>query len=149
MDSREVAIMVGKEHKELLVIIGGQRHKDGRVKHAGCLPSILENGLSNADDYFVKSTYTVMGNSKIYPCFLITEKGCGRIALKLKAGKGSVFAAIYTEKFKALEAKQAPQEPQAPPKVTRKRKPQKPKMRLTPGTAEWDSVVAMLEEIQF
>ena len=35
VDSRDVAKMMDREHKEILMMIEGQKHKDGRVKHAG------------------------------------------------------------------------------------------------------------------
>ncbi len=70
VDSREVAEMIDREHKEVLAMIEGQVHKDGRVKHVGFLPAISESGLYTPSEFFIESTYKVQGNNKSYKNYL-------------------------------------------------------------------------------
>jgi len=91
-DSRDVAKMVGKQHKHLLRDINGY-----------C--SILEKtaepkiGLS---DFFKKSTYKD-STGRTLPCYLITKKGCEFVANKLTGEKGVLFTAAYINAFHAME----------------------------------------------
>lgn len=87
-DSRDVAKMVGKDHKHLLRDINGY-----------C--SILEKtaepkiGLS---DFFKKSTYKD-STGRTLPCYLITKKGCEFVANKLTGEKGVLFTVAYINAF--------------------------------------------------
>ena len=103
VDSREVAEMVGRDHKEILAMIEGQEHIGGRVKHIGFLPTISESGLFNPQDFFIKSSYKVEGNNKTYPCYLLTRKGCDMVANKMTGEKGVLFTAAYVTKFEEME----------------------------------------------
>jgi phage regulator Rha-like protein len=103
VDSREVAGMVEREHKEILTMIEGQKHGDGRVKHIGFLPTISESGLFNPQDFFIKSDYKVQGNNKTYPCYLLTKKGCDMVANKMTGAKGVLFTAEYVTQFEVME----------------------------------------------
>lgn len=60
LDSRQVAEMVGKRHADLL------RDIDKFV-------DVLENAKMRSLDFFAKSTYTVEGNNKVYPCLVTNE----------------------------------------------------------------------------
>lgn len=91
MDSRQVAEMVGKRHADLLRDID---------KFVG----ILENEKMRSLDFFAKSTYTVEGNNKVYPCYLLTRMGCEFIANKLTGTKGVLFTAKYVKQFNAMQA---------------------------------------------
>ena len=72
-DSRQVAKMIGKDHKHLLRDIDGYVE----VMEKSGEPKI---GVS---EFFVHSTYKVEGNNKTYPCYNITKKGCEFVANKL------------------------------------------------------------------
>lgn len=91
LDSRQVAEMVGKRHADLL------RDIDKFV-------DVLENAKMRSLDFFAKSTYTVEGNNKVYPCYLLTRMGCEFIANKLTGTKGVLFTAKYVKQFNAMQA---------------------------------------------
>ena len=92
IDSREVAIMVDKQHNELL--------KDIR-KYAG----YLSDGKIPQGDFFIESTY-MDSNNQERPCFLLTKQGCEMVANKLTGKKGVLFTARYVKKFNEMEAAQ-------------------------------------------
>lgn len=89
IDSREVAEMVGKMHKNLLSDIRGYVNELGQLK---IQPS----------DFFDESTYRNSQN-KEQPCYLVTKKGCEFIAHKLTGIKGTEFTAKYINRFHELE----------------------------------------------
>ena len=106
IESREVAEMVGKRHKDLMRDI--KRY-------------IVQMGMSNEEsggerniaptDFFRESTYRTDQNKEI-SCYLVTKKGCEFIAHKLTGQKGTEFTATYINRSHemegALEAKTAP-----------------------------------------
>ena len=89
IDSREVAVMVEKEHKELLRDIRRYCDQLGERKIA----------LTN---FFIESSYRTEQNREM-PCYLITKKGCEFVAHKLTGVKGTEFTAKYIERFHAME----------------------------------------------
>ena len=90
IESREVAEMVGKNHKELL--------RDIRT-YCGYLG---ESKIA-LSDFFKESTYQSEQN-KTMPCYLVTKKGCEFIAHKLTGTKGADFTARYINKFHEMES---------------------------------------------
>ena len=89
LDSREVAEMVGKEHKELL--------RDIRTYAEYLAESNLALG-----DFFTESTYRDKNNQE-RPCYEITKKGCEFIAHKLTGQKGAIFTATYINRFHEMD----------------------------------------------
>uniref|UniRef100_UPI00101B910B Rha family transcriptional regulator n=1 Tax=Anaerophilus nitritogenes TaxID=2498136 RepID=UPI00101B910B len=89
LDSREVAEMVGKQHKELLRDIRNYI-------------SYLDESKIALVDFFVESTYQD-AKGEIRPCYDITKKGCEFIAHKLTGQKGAIFTARYINKFHEME----------------------------------------------
>ena len=89
LNSREVAEMVGKQHKNLLADIRGYVSELGELK---IQPS----------DFFTEFTYK-NERGKEYPCYLITKKGCEFIAHKLTGIKGTEFTAKYINRFHEME----------------------------------------------
>lgn len=89
LDSREVAEMVGKEHKELLRDIRRYCEQLGESKIA-------------LTDFFTESTYKTEQN-KTMPCYLVSKKGCEFIAHKLTGVKGTEFTAKYINRFHKME----------------------------------------------
>lgn len=88
-DSREVAEMVGKQHKDLLESIRGY------IKH-------LISGNFRSTDFFIEHTYTDnLNRSK--PCYLLTRKGCDMVANKMTGEKGVQFTATYVTRFEEME----------------------------------------------
>lgn len=92
IDSREVAEMVDKQHKDLLRDI---RTYIGYLGESKIAPS----------DFFIESTY-VNSQNKEQPCYLLTKQGCEMVANKLTGKKGVVFTARYVQRFNELEKAQ-------------------------------------------
>lgn len=92
IDSREVAEMVEKQHKNLLRDIAGYikiMEKSGELK-------------IEPSDFFVPATYMSEQNKEM-PCYLITKKGCDMIANKLTGEKGVLFTAAYVTAFEEMQ----------------------------------------------
>jgi len=93
IDSREVAVVIGKEHNHLLRDIRSYARiidKRGASK----------NGHS---DFFVESSYSSVQN-KVMPCYLISRMGADIIANKLSGEKGILFTVAYVTRFTEMEA---------------------------------------------
>lgn len=97
LDSREVAEMVGKNHKNLLRDV------------ARYIEQINESNLVLVDelkiepvDFFKEGTYSD-GKGEMRPCYQITRKGCEFIANKLTGTKGTEFTARYINRFHEME----------------------------------------------
>ncbi|MEV3700237.1 Rha family transcriptional regulator, partial [Paenibacillus larvae] len=90
VDSREVAEMTNARHSDLLERI------EGYIKH-------LENGNFRSQDFFIQGSYKVVGNNKVYKCYLLTRKGCDMVANKMTGEKGVLFTAAYVSKFEEME----------------------------------------------
>lgn len=92
VDSRDVALSVGKQHFNLI------RDIKGYVE-------ILGNaGKLNFDvsDFFIESTYLSEQNKEL-PCYLLTKEGCNMVAHKITGKKGTLFTATYVLRFKEME----------------------------------------------
>lgn len=92
IDSREVAEMVERNHKELL--------RDIR-KYIEIMEKSGERKIAPSD-FFIPSSY-VSAQNKEQPCYLITKKGCDMIANKLTGEKGVLFTAAYVTAFEAMQ----------------------------------------------
>ena len=108
VDSRQVAALIGKNHKELLRDIRG---------YIEIMQSAAENSQRKIapPDFFIESTFENRG--KQYPCYLLTKKGCDMVANKMTGEKGVLFTAAYVTAFEAMrhhiegEAKQIGNKP--------------------------------------
>lgn len=89
IDSREVAEMVGKQHKNLLADVRGYFKELAELK--------IQPG-----DFFEENTY-IDKNNQERPCYNITKKGCEFIAHKLTGIKGTEFTAKYINRFHEME----------------------------------------------
>lgn len=99
LDSREVAEMVGKEHKQLLKDI---RRYIKQFNENNIAPVDFNGGKISPVDFFKESGYTdTKGETR--PCYLITKKGCEFIAHKLTGTKGTVFTVRYINRFHEME----------------------------------------------
>ncbi|MEC3756052.1 phage antirepressor KilAC domain-containing protein [Bacillus halotolerans] len=92
VDSREVADMIGKLHKNLV------RDIDGYVK------VLSQSSDLSFDQFFIESTYEA-GTGKSYKHFLLTRKGCDMVANKMTGAKGVLFTAQYVTRFEEMEKK--------------------------------------------
>lgn len=89
LDSREVAEMVNKEHRQMLKDI--RRYTEQ-----------FNEGKISPVDFFKESTYVdVKGETR--PCYRITKKGCEFIAHKLTGTKGTIFTARYINRFHEMQ----------------------------------------------
>ena len=91
IDSREVAEMIGKNHKELL--------RDIR-NYAEIIGNSNERNFALVD-FFIPSTYTD-SKGETRPCYLLTRKGCDFIASRMTGKKGAQFSARYVCAFDAM-----------------------------------------------
>ncbi len=89
LDSREVAKMIGKEHKAVMRDI---RRYTNQLNECNLAPV----------DFFKECTY-YDGKGEIRPCYQITKKGCEFIAHKLTGTKGTEFTARYINRFHEME----------------------------------------------
>lgn len=97
INSREVAEMMGKEHKEIMWMIEGNE-KRGIV---GIKPIIDQSVELHFANYFIESTYDDRGRQlKCYEC---TKMGCEMLANKLTGKKGILFTAKYVKRFNEME----------------------------------------------
>ena len=90
IDSREVARMVEKEHSNLLKDIRRYIAQMGKVK-------------IDFSEFFIESSYSAEGQSRSYPCYLVTEKGCEFIAHKMTSEKGTAFTVAYIDRFHEMK----------------------------------------------
>lgn len=96
-DSREVAKAVGKRHDHLI------RDIEKYIDH-------LTSPNLGALDFFLKATYKDDKGEK-RPMYYLTRKGCDMVANKMTGAKGTVFTAMYINRFyemeEALKARQS------------------------------------------
>lgn len=91
IDSREVAEMVGIQHKDLLKKV---RNYEGILAGAKLRPL----------DFFIPSEYQD-AQGKPRNCYLLTKKGCEMVANKLTGEKGVIFTVKYVNRFAEMEQK--------------------------------------------
>jgi Rha family phage regulatory protein len=88
-DSREVSLMVDKDHGKLL------RDIRSYCEH-------LTEANFGLSEYFVASTYQDSTGRKL-PRYLCTKMGCDMIANKMIGKKGVIFTAKYIEAFEKMK----------------------------------------------
>lgn len=102
IDSRDVATMTGKQHKDLLETIRGYEQ-------------FLTGGEFRSLDFFIPGTY-VDSKGETRPNYLLTRKGCDMVANKMTGEKGVLFTAAYVTKFEEMEKElNSPNYPQSIP----------------------------------
>jgi len=105
-DSRDIALMVEKEHKILLRDIRNyinQMEEANKNMSTDLYPS----------DYFIENTY-LDDYKREKPCYAITKIGCDFIANKMTGIKGTAFTGIYTNKFEEMEQVLKNEQPKLP-----------------------------------
>ena len=120
LDSREVAEMVGKQHKHLLRDINGyiENMKQGTEPKVGLSAAELKIEPS---EFFIPSTYTDSTGREL-PCFLVTKKGCEFIANKLTGEKGTKFTALYVTASISWRSARRPLSAERPQRAVRPRR---------------------------
>ncbi len=90
IDSREVAKIVGKDHRKLL--------RDIRRYNT----QLDETNFGHISMFWTESTYAD-SYGRTQKCYLVTKKGCEFIAHKLTGEKGTLFTATYINRFHEME----------------------------------------------
>lgn len=90
--SKDVAEMIGKQHKDLLETIRGY------IEH-------LTSGDFRSSDFFMSYEYAD-AKGELRPCYWLTRKGCDMVANKMTGEKGVLFTAAYVTKFEEMEGQQ-------------------------------------------
>ena len=103
IDSREVAVMVEKQHKNLLADIRSYIAAMGKSNELKIQPV----------DFFIPSTYQD-GKGETRPCYLLTKKGCDMVANKTTGEKGVLFSAAYVSAFEEMRQALTAPPPNAP-----------------------------------
>lgn len=96
LDSREVARMMEKDHRDIIDYIEGNKNR-GIISIA----EVIANQGALVSDYFIPSSFTA--NNREYKCYLITKKGCELLGNKQQGEKGILFSIAYVEKFNEME----------------------------------------------
>ena len=97
LDSREVARMMEKDHRDIIDYIEGNKNR-GVISIA----EVLLRQDVPVSEYFIESSYLTNNNTK-YKCYLITKKGCELLGNKQIGEKGILFSLAYVERFNAME----------------------------------------------
>lgn len=105
IDSREVAEMVGKNHRDLLRDIRRYCKQMEEINQRNTAPDNFNQLKIEPSDFFTESTY-VDGKGEKRPCYLITKKGCEFIAQKLTGEKGAKSAIAFINRFHEMGIKQ-------------------------------------------
>lgn len=91
IDSREVAKMIGKRHKNLM--------RDIRQY----INDLDEGSKLSSPKFFIESNYE-SSQGKLLPCYLLTKMGCEFVANKMTGKKGTLFTAQYVSLFNEYQA---------------------------------------------
>lgn len=89
INSREIAEMLEKEHKQLMREIRN-------------IVEVLEGEKISPSMYFIQNEYINSQNKK-QPCYLITKMGCEMLGNKQPGEKGILFTARYVKRFNEME----------------------------------------------
>ena len=95
IDSRQVAEMIEKRHKNLLRDIAGYVEAIRNYTELKFEPS----------DFFIESSYKD-STGRTLPCYLLTKKGCDMVANKTTGTKGVLFTAAYVTAFEEMRKNQ-------------------------------------------
>lgn len=91
LDSREVAKMIGKRHRDLMRDI--RRY----------ISDMDEGAKLRSPKFFIESNYE-SSQGKLLPCYLLTKMGCEFVANKMTGKKGTLFTAQYVSLFNEYQA---------------------------------------------
>lgn len=100
--SLDVADTFGKEHKEVLRAIEGQKDADGKTKHLGILEQLTQGGELHLDKYFICSEY-IGENGRKYKQYLMTRDGFTLLVMGFSGEKAMKFKVAYIKQFNNME----------------------------------------------
>jgi len=93
IDSREVALAIGKRHDHLLRDIGN---------YLDVIDKFIAPNFGGYD-FFLESSYSdLKGRARL--CYLVSKMGCEMVANRLTGERGIMFTAAYVAKFNEMEA---------------------------------------------
>ena len=98
ISTREVAEMMGRDHKSVL------RMLEGDAKHKGIIPTLSNQRQMVPVEFFRESSYIDAKGEK-RKCYMCTKKGCDMLAHKMTGEKGILFTAKYINRFYDMETK--------------------------------------------
>jgi Rha family phage regulatory protein len=99
--SREVAKDFGKEHSEVVYAIEGRVDSKGNVKNYGLIEELIQGGISQVENYFMKSNYTSRGRE--YKEYKLTKDGFTLLAMGFTGKDAVKFKIDYINKFNEME----------------------------------------------
>ena len=114
IDSREVARMMGKRHKDILLYIDGDKSSG-----VTSITEVLLRQDVSVSEYFIESSY-LSNNHKKGKCYLVTKKGCELLGNKQQGEKGILFSLAYVERFNAMEKELKSKSVHQHPEITEK-----------------------------
>lgn len=91
VDSRDVAQMIEKNHRDLMRSIHSYIEAMRKSTERNFAPS----------DFFIENTYKD-STGRSLPCYLLTKKGCDMVANKMTGEKGVLFTAAYVTAFEKM-----------------------------------------------
>lgn len=102
VSSLDVAETFGKEHKEVIRAIEGQKDADGKTKYLGILEQLKQGGELPLEKYFILSEYDGE-NGKKYKQYLMTRDGFTLLVMGFSGEKAMRFKVAYIKQFNAME----------------------------------------------
>ena len=97
IDSREVARMMDKKHRDIIDYIEGNKSTN-----VTSIAECLAKRGTPLNEYFIESSY-LSGTNRKCKCYLVTKKGCELLGNKQQGEKGILFSIAYVERFNAME----------------------------------------------
>lgn len=101
--TRKIANNFGKEHKEVIRAIEGQKDSDGKTKHSGLALQIMQRGDIPLESYFIKSEYE-SENGRKYTEYLVTRDGFSLLAMGFTGKEALDWKIKYINAFNAMES---------------------------------------------
>lgn len=144
IDSREVAEMVDKRHRDLLRDIRGYIDIMEEANERNFTPVGGERKIAPSE-FFLESSY-ISEQNKPMPCYLITKKGCDMIANKLTGRKGVLFTAAYVTAFEQMRERLAHPTPEVSPSGLARLISKSQEIMQTVGKSSFD-IYAMMQSV--
>lgn len=101
VSSRDIAETFGKEHKEVMRTIEGQKDAEGKTKHLGLIEQIEQGGELPFEKYFIPSEYK--SNGRTYKEYLMTRDGFTLLVMGFSGEKAMKFKLAYISQFNQME----------------------------------------------
>lgn len=102
VSSVDVAETFGKEHKEIIRAIEGQKNAEGKTKYLGLIEQIEKGGELPSEKYFIPSEYEGK-NGRKYREYLMTRDGFTLLVMGFSGEKAIKFKLAYINQFNAME----------------------------------------------